>query len=79
MLALPGVATYCGSSIDGGSDLVARIEKVEREARLLKRACAILLALLAAGVLIMQLVLDAHMHGTDDVRPTPPAAAPARR
>jgi hypothetical protein len=65
--------------MDGGPDLLARIERVERDTRLLKRACAILLALLAAGVLVMQLVLDAHMHDADNAHPQPVDAAPARR
>jgi hypothetical protein len=65
--------------MEGGRDLVARIEKLERDTRLLKRACAILLALLAAGVLVMQLVLDAHMHEARDAQPQRPATLPARR
>jgi len=65
--------------MDGGADLLARIEKVERDTRLLKRACAILLALLAAGVLVMQLVLAAHVDAADDPQPIPVDAAPARR
>jgi hypothetical protein len=65
--------------MDGGQDLLARIERVERDTRLLKRACAILLALLAAGVLVMQLVLAAHMDDTESAHPKPVNAVPSRR
>lgn len=65
--------------MDGGPDLLARIERLERDTRLLKRACAILLAPLAAGVLVTELVLSAHMEAAKDARPDPVEAVPAQR
>ena len=67
--------------------LEARIVRLERETRLLKRACALLLALLAAGIFILQGMLhrhieapaDSHMpRGNSETHPEAPATDESR-
>ena len=58
--------------------LRVRVERLERETRFLRRGLALLIALIAVGVLIVQHILTAHVDAPNPHQRKHPDQRPAR-